>query len=259
MSSELIVEKADSIVRLTINRPDVRNAINLKLVTHLVETIIELSKSRSTRVFVLTGAGERAFISGADTREFKEQLATAESALNYDLRLEVLQSTLRSIPQPVIAMIRGHAVGSGMLIAAACDFRIAVRSAKFGIPVAKFGFFIPVPDSLRLIQLIGLAKTRWMLMSGQLIDATEAEKFGFVDQVVEANQLMQAVDTLAKTLAENAPLSLKITKSILEEIAPRYHNVHSTNKWYSEIYNSHDVSEGIAAFLFKRKPTFVGK
>ena len=106
--------------------------------------------------------------------------------MNYDAAAEQLQSALREVPQPVIARIQGHAVGSGTIVAASCDFRIAVRTAKFGIPVAKFGFLATVPDTLRLVQLVGTAKAKWLLMTGGLIEAPEAQSIGLIDQVVEA-------------------------------------------------------------------------
>src|SRR4029077_17119960 len=125
-----------------------------------------LSRDRTLRVFVLTGAGDRVFVSGADVREFREQLATPESALRYDAAAEQLQSALREVPQAVISRSQGHAVGSGTIVAASCDFRIAVRTAKFGIPVAKFGFIAPVPDTLRLGQLFGAAQAEGLAMNG---------------------------------------------------------------------------------------------
>lgn len=139
MSSELIVEQREAVVTIRVNRPEVRNALSLALMKRIASTIDEKSRDPSVRVFVLTGSGDRVFISGADVGEFREHLSTAAKALVYDETAEQLQATLRRVPQPVIAMIQGHAIGSGAIVAASCDFRIAVRTAKFGIPVAKFG------------------------------------------------------------------------------------------------------------------------
>src|ERR1700722_6073616 len=150
MTDELIIERRGPVTWLTINRPDVRNALSIALIQRIAAALRELSRNRAVRVFVLTGAGDRVFFSGADVTEFREQLASPESALAYDAAAEQVQSALREVPQPVIARIQGHAVGSGTIVAASCDFRIAVRTAKFGIPVAKFGFLATVPDTLRL-------------------------------------------------------------------------------------------------------------
>src|SRR5262249_12056278 len=143
-ADELLVERRGAVAWLTVNRPEVRNALSLALIRSLADTLRTLSQDRAVRVFVLTGAGQRVFISGADVRELRARLGTPEAALAYDAACEELQSALRAVPQPVIAMIQGHAVGSGCIVAASCDFRIAVRGAKFGIPVAKFGFIAPV-------------------------------------------------------------------------------------------------------------------
>ena len=259
MNNELIVEQHGHIAWLTVNRPEVRNALSLSLTTGIAHALHALSRDRSVRVFVLTGAGDRVFVSGADVREFREHLATAESALKYDARAEELQSALRQVPQPVIAMIQGHAVGSGTIVAASCDFRVAVRTAKFGIPVAKFGFLAPVPDTLRLVQLIGPARAKRMLMTGELIEAPEALAIGLVDKVVDAESLKATVEEMAATLASNAPLTLKATKQIIESITAPASDVHAGARWYSEIFSSSDFREGLDAFFAKRKPEFKGE
>ncbi len=259
MNDELIIEQDGAVARLTVNRPKVRNALSIGIIQRIAQTLRGLSRDRAVRVFVLTGAGDRVFISGADVREFREQLATPESALSYDAAAEQLQSALREVPQPVIARIQGHAVGSGTIVAASCDFRIAVRTAKFGIPVAKFGFLAPVPDTLRLVQLVGPAKAKWLLMTGQLIEAPEAQAIGLIDQVVEPENLEATVNTLATTLAANAPLTIKATKQIIETMTAPSANVASGAPWYAEIFRSRDFREGLDAFFTKRKPEFTGE
>jgi enoyl-CoA hydratase/carnithine racemase len=259
MNDELIIEQDGAVARLTVNRPEVRNALSIGIVQRIAQTLRGLSRDRAVRVFVLTGAGDRVFISGADVREFREQLATPESALSYDAAAEQLQSALREVPQPVIARIQGHAVGSGTIVAASCDFRIAVRTAKFGIPVAKFGFLASVPDTLRLVQLVGPAKAKWLLMTGQLIEAPEAQAIGLIDQVVEPENLEATVNTLATTLAANAPLTIKATKQIIETMTAPSANVASGAPWYAEIFHSRDFREGLDAFFTKRKPEFTGE
>lgn len=259
MNDELIIEQDGAVARLTVNRPEVRNALSIGIIQRIAQTLRGLSRDRAVRVFVLTGAGDRVFISGADVGEFREQLATPESALSYDAAAEQLQSALREVPQPVIARIQGHAVGSGTIVAASCDFRIAVRTAKFGIPVAKFGFLAPVPDTLRLVQLVGPAKAKWLLMTGQLIEAPEAQAIGLIDQVVEPENLEATVNTLATTLAANAPLTIKATKQIIETMTAPSANVASGAPWYAEIFHSRDFREGLDAFFTKRKPEFTGE
>ena len=259
MSQELLIERRGPTAWLTINRPEVRNALGLAITKQIATTLRELSGDRNTRVIVLTGAGDRVFVSGADVREFKEHLATPETALKYDAAAEELQSALRAASQPVIARINGHAVGSGTIVAASCDFRITVRQAKFGIPVAKFGFIAPLPDTLRLIQLIGPANTKKMLMTAALIEADTAKAIGLVDQVVDSNNLDTAVVELADALATNAPLTLKATKQMIEQLNAPTSDVMAGAKWYQEIFRSRDFKEGLDAFLTKRKPEFTGE
>jgi enoyl-CoA hydratase len=259
MRDELIIERNGPLAQLTVDRPDVRNALSLAITNRLTQAVRELSSDRSVRVIVLTGAGERVFVSGADVREFREQLATPEQALRYDAAAEELLSALRQAPQPVIAMINGHAVGSGTIVAASCDFRIAVRKVKFGIPVAKFGFLAPIPDTLRLVQLVGPAKAKWLLMTGALIEAAEAKTIGLIDQVVEPEELAVAVNSLAATLAANPPLTIKATKQIIESMSAPSATVASGAPWYAEVFRSRDFQEGLDAFFAKRKPEFTGE
>lgn len=259
MDTELLIERRGAVVSLTINRPKVRNALGLAIIKNIADTLRNLSKDKAVRVFVITGAGDRVFVSGADVREFKEHLATPDTALHYDAAAEELQSALRAVSQPVIARINGHAVGSGTIVAASCDFRIAVRTAKFGIPVAKFGFIAPLPDTLRLIQLIGPANTKMLLMTGSLIDAPRAQEIGLIDQVVEPENLDAAVEGFAGVLASNAPLTLKATKRMVEQFTAPSSDVLAGAAWYQEIFRSKDFKEGLDAFLTKRKPEFSGE
>lgn len=259
MHEELLVEQDGPVAWVTVNRPAVRNALSLEITGRLADLFDRLSKDRSVRIFVLSGAGDRVFISGADVREFREHLATAETALAYDEAAERLQSALRRVPQPVIAMIQGHAVGSGTIVAASCDFRIAVRTAKFGIPVAKFGFIAPVPDVLRLVQLVGPAKAKWLLMTGSLIEAPQAQAIGLVDEVVPAEELRNAVEALATILASNAPMTLKATKQMIETLSAPAADVRVGAHWYTDIFASADFQEGLDAFFNKRKPEFKGE
>lgn len=259
MNKELLVEHRDQVAWLTVNRPEVRNALSLGLIRAMAETLQTLAVDRAVRVVVLTGAGDRVFISGADVREFRAQLATPEGALNYDEAAEALQAAIRAAPQPVIAMIQGHAVGSGCLVAAACDFRVAVDTAKLGVPVAKFGFVAPYPDTQRLIELIGPARTKWLLMTANLVDARQALAMGLVDQVETRESLRPAVESLAATLAANAPLALKATKQMIAHATGMVADVRRGAPWYPELYRSRDFQEGLDAFFAKRKPVFRGE
>lgn len=259
MAKEVLIEVKDRIAWVTVNRPEVRNALSSALTSQLAAAFAGFSADKLVRAIVLRGAGDRAFVSGADIKEFKESLASPEAALEYDSNAEQLQSAIKAAAQPVIAMIQGYAIGSGCIVATACDFRIASRAAKFGIPVAKFGFVMPVPDLLRLVELVGPAQAKWILMSGRLIDADRAYAIGLVHQVTEPDALLHETESFARTLAENAPLSLKSTKEMIESHSGISSDVRKGAPWYHEIFRSRDFQEGLGAFHNKRKPDFRGE
>ena len=183
-----------------------------------------------------------------------------ESALDYDAACEELQSALRAVPQPVIAMIQGHAVGSGCIVAASCDFRIAVRRAKFGIPVAKFGFIAPLPDTLRLVQLIGPGQGEMDADDRRAHrSARRRRRSASSTRWWSPSNCATAVEELAATLAANAPLTLKATKQMIEHATGPSSDVRKGAAWYQEIFRSRDFQEGLDAFFAKRKPEFRGE
>jgi len=260
MSDMVLEERADRVAWLTVNRPEVRNALSLDLCELLTARLTALGRDRDLRVVVLRGAGEKVFISGADVREFREKLATPAAALDYDETAERLSLAIEHMPQPVIAMIHGYAVGSGCTVAMACDLRLASAQARFGIPIAKFGLLASVPDTARLVALVGAARAKWLLMTGQLIAAEEAQAIGLVHRVVDAAQLEATTGELAGLLAANAPLAMKSAKQIVDLCAgPGGRTIRDGARWYEEIFTSRDLQEGIDAFFAKRKPVFAGE
>jgi enoyl-CoA hydratase/carnithine racemase len=260
MADMLLEERGDRVAWLTVNRPEVRNALSLELCALMTARLTALGRDRDVRVVVLRGAGEKVFISGADVREFREKLATPEAALEYDEVAERLSVAIEHMPQPVIAMIHGYAVGSGCTVAMACDLRLAGAQAKFGIPIARFGLLASVPDTARLVALVGAARAKWLLLSGQLIGAEEAQASGLVHRVVDAAQLEATTREVAGLLAANAPLTLKSAKQIVDLCAgPRGRTIRDGAPWYEEIFRSRDLQEGIDAFFAKRKPVFAGE
>lgn len=259
MSDAVLYEIVNAVAYVTINRPDVRNAIDTATCELLEATLTTCVTDPGVRVIVIRGAGDRAFVSGADVREFRDKLGTPEGAIAYDEAVERMQQVIRSAPQPVIAAIQGHAIGNGCVLAVACDFRVAGARAKFGIPIAKFGFFLGPPDTVRLAELIGEAHARRLLMTGAVIDAEAALSIGLVDDVHETDVLDNAVTQFAEKLASNAPLSLKATKQILARFVSHSPTIADGMPWYREVYASEDLKEGINAFFDKRPPSFTGK
>jgi enoyl-CoA hydratase/carnithine racemase len=258
MSEFLSTSLNDGVLWITVDRPDVRNALNSALFTELTGLVLGCRSNPSIRCIIIRGAGERVFVSGADISEFRDKLATPAGAMAYDAEAERLNTAIGSIPQPVIAMLNGHAIGSGCLLAVACDFRIASSAARLGIPIAKFGFCIGPPDLVRLAALVGVAWSKRLLMTGALLGCQEAQRIGLVEQVAAPEELVSQTAALAQTLAENAPLSLKTTKEMAARFLCPIPTVEDGAAWYHEAYGSRDLEEGIDALLAKRKPVFVG-
>jgi enoyl-CoA hydratase len=244
---------------VTISRVEVHNALDGATTLALERTLTTLAQDPAVRCLVLRGGGDRVFVSGGDVREFREKLATAEGARENDREIERMQAVIRAMAKPVIAQIQGYAIGGGCVLATVCDFRVASTRGRFGIPIAKFGFMLSVIDTVRLAELVGLGNARRLLMTGEVIDAAEAFRIGLVDRLVEPDELEAATAALAATLAANAPLSLKVTKQMLEAFHSRKLAIEDGDPWYREIYGSADLNEGLDAFFEKRKPRFEGR
>ena len=259
MSDALSIECRDGIAWLAVNRPEVRNALDSALCADLAGAFADLGANPDVRVVVLRGAGDRAFISGADINEFRKRLATPEDALAYDEEAEALMSAIAAVPRPVIAMIHGFAIGSGLLVAMACDLRIASDAVRVGIPVARIGLVPPVPDVARLVRLVGPGRAKELLMTGRSIAAGEALSLGLLNRIVPAEELETVTGEIAGLLARNAPLSLKAVKQIVDRFGAEGKAVAEGAPWYEEVYTSDDFREGVDAFMEKRRPAFRGR
>jgi enoyl-CoA hydratase len=259
LSDAVLVERKEAVAWLTISRPEVCNALDLQTTFELERELDRLATDPTIRCVVMRGAGDRVFVSGADVREFRDKLTTSDGARAADAIIERMQARIRAMPMPVIAQIQGYAIGGGCALAVACDFRVASMKARFGIPIAKFGFMLSVIDTVRLAELIGLSQARRLLMTGEVVDAAEALRIGLVDQLVEPERLEQATAALAAMLTANAPFSLKATKQILENFYSRKLSIDDGDPWYREVYASGDLQEGLNAFFEKRKPIFEGR
>lgn len=255
----ILVERKDRVAWVTISRPEVHNALDAHTIRELETALREVADDADVRCVVLRGAGDKVFVSGGDVREFRDKLATAESARDYDVEIERMQAVIREMSKPVIAQIQGYAIGGGCVLAVACDFRIASKRAKFGIPISRFGLMLSVLDTVRLAELVGVGQARRLLMTGTVIDGAEALRIGLVDQLVEADALVSTTGAFAATLAANAPLSIKATKQMLAAFYSRQLSIADGDPWYREIYTSRDLQEGIDAFFGKRSPQFEGR
>lgn len=256
----VIYSKEKGIARITINRPEKRNALNQGVRQELRQVIRDIEDDESIRVAIITGAGERAFIGGADVTELKEMTPIACEARASTLGQQ-LYTDLENLRVPVIAMINGFCLGGGCELAMCCDIRIASENAKLGQPEINLGIFPGAGGTQRLPRLVGWGRAKELLYAGRIIDAAEAEKIGLVDKVVPSDRLESAVNELAETIASKSPLIIKLLKKVINK--GMYSNLPDGLSYEKSTFGlcfaTEDHYEGITAFLEKREPKFKGK
>ena len=260
MSYENIrMEKRGPLATVTLDRPKVLNALNAATFAELDAAFDELASDPEVRVVLLTGAGERAFAAGADIRE----LAAVERAEGkaFSLRGQVVFRKIETLGKPVIACVRGFALGGGCELAMACTLRIGADDARFGQPEVKLGVIPGYGGSQRLPRLVGRGAALKMLLTGAIIDATEALRIGLVDEVVPAAELMQRAEILAGEIAAQAPLAIAETLRVVDEgldVALDLALLREADR-FGHLCDTADKAEGTKAFLEKRKPVWKGE
>lgn len=245
---------------LTVNRPDSRHAMTWDMYEALVHACDLVDRSDHLRAFVIRSTGHKAFISGTDISQFTT-VDTREAAIAYERHLDSVIDRLERVKVPTIARVQGVAAGGGCAIAIACDFRICAPQASFGVPVARtLGNCLSAANYGRLVDLVGPARTKDLLFTGRLLEASEAQGLGLVTRLVELDDLDTAVGELAATLAARAPLTIRATKEAVRRIqAQRRLEPVDADDLIAMCYGSADFREGIAAFLGKRPPVFTGR
>jgi enoyl-CoA hydratase/carnithine racemase len=257
-----LVDREGQTAILTINRHAQRNSLNFEMWEAFPGYIKELNADPSVRVIVLTGAGDKAFASGADISEFDSKRTGRDAAALYHRAVEETMASLEAASKPVIAMVNGFALGGGCELAVACDVRIAAESASLGIPSAKLGVVISFSDTKRLVDLVGPAVAKEMLMTGRRLSAHEALGVGLVNRVVPDPLLRQTTLEIAATIAANAPFSVASAKAMVEQCRhdPDLSAVNATDAERPlHCYETEDFREGVQAFLEKRPPRFMGR
>lgn len=258
----LLVDREGPTAILTINREAQRNSVSFEMWEAFPEYIKELDADPAVRVVVLTGAGDKAFASGADISEFYSRRTGRDAAALYHRAVEATMASLEAASKPVIAMVNGFAIGGGCELAVACDLRIAAESASFGIPSAKLGLVISFSDTKRLVDLVGPAVAKEMLMTGRRLSAREALGFGLVNQVVPDPSLRQATLDIAAAIAGNAPYSVASAKAMVNQCRhdPGLSAIAAEDADRPlRCYETEDFREGVQAFLEKRPPRFIGR
>ncbi len=225
----------------------------------LVDVCNRVDRDPSIHVFVVRAIGD-AFAAGTDIRQFSE-FRSGDEGIAYERRLDAVIDCLERVAVPVIAQVQGVAAGGGCAIALACDLRVCTPNAQFGVPIARtLGNCLSAANCARLVDLVGPARTKDLLFTGRLLDAREAESLGLVTCLAEPSEIDHIVHDLARTIAANAPLTLRATKEMLRRLALRRRlDEHGADDLIASCYASADFREGVAAFLAKRKPRFTGK
>jgi len=260
-SSERIIARQDGAVGwLVFNNPERRNAVSLDMLEAIPRLLGRYAADDAVRVVVLAGAGDKAFVSGADISQFESERA-GDALRRYEEIAEGAMARLQEFDKPLLAMIRGYCLGAGVNIANACDVRIAAEDARFGIPAARIGLGYRVSSTRSLVELVGPAYAREMLITGRHFSAAEAKDMGLVHRVVPPSALQQTVEEYCQNISNNAPLSIRTAKRIIRELArpPREFDAERCKAWVSECFASEDYAEGRRAFMEKRKPAFRGR
>ena len=258
---QILVERDGYVARVIINRPERRNAISFAAWQSLAATFDNLSADPGVRVVVLTGAGDRAFCAGNDISEFAEKRSTPEQVEAFDAVIAHAYEVIQGIEKPLIARVRGSAVGGGFELMQLCDLRIAGAGARFAMTPARLGLGYTLDDVQLLVDRIGARSAREMLFTGRLFDAAEAERMGFVTQVVPDAELDAAVDACAAEIAANAPLAIRAIKvAIGEALKPPADRDRARCEALAAACNqSEDYREGQRAFAERRSPEFRGR
>ena len=243
-----------NIARITFNNPTARNAMTWPMYEELKSICDDLAQNSNIRVLIFRGAGDKAFVSGSDI----EQFVSLKKDEAYEKAVDRIFISLQELPMPTIAVIEGLAVGSGLLMATACDFRISTPEARFGIPVAKTLGNCLSPSNLHWICAhLGIPMVKKMLLTAELVKAPELLASGFLYQTAEASEITEAADALAKKLAVLAPITQKSSKLGIARLLRN--TLPDCTDLLRETYNSQDFREGVNAFLEGRPPKWTGQ
>jgi enoyl-CoA hydratase/carnithine racemase len=258
---KMLAAKDDGVGLITFNQPEKRNAMSMEMWNGFGEILDEFAEDRSVSVVILTGAGNKAFVSGADISQFEKNRNSADAQAEYDRATGVGRQKFHAFQKPVIARIRGFCMGGGLAIAMAADLRIASADSQFAIPAARLSIAY-APDAVkRLIDLVGPAHARMILYTAKRIDAAEAERIGLINKMTAEEAVNDVVLDIARTIADNAPLSIAASKLTINEMLKdaNERDMEAVHRIGEICFNSADYKEGRTAFMEKRAPRFTGR
>lgn len=259
VDENLIYEKREGIAFITFNRPKVLNALNRKTMEELRDALLDAREDTSVRVLILTGAGEKAFVAGADIGELSQQ--TPVNGKEFSFFGQGVIHLLETMGKPSICAINGFALGGGCEIALTCSIRIASKTAKLGQPEVKLGILPGYGGTQRLARLCGKGVAHELCLAGEMITAEEAQRIGLVNHVYEPTELLPAAEALAKKIIANAPVAVRYAMEAIERGVemPQEEGLFLEATLFGLACATEDMREGTRAFLEKRKPDFKGK
>jgi enoyl-CoA hydratase len=259
MYNTLLTQLENGTMTITINRPDKMNALNKDVIEDLGKALDEVYSNDEIKTVILTGAGEKAFVAGADISEFLSLGADGCMALASRGR-ELVFDKIENCPKPVVAAVNGFALGGGCELAMACHFRVAAANAKFGQPEVNLGLIPGYGGTQRLTRLIGKGKAMELLMTADMVGAEEAKTLGLVNHVVPAEELLTKTREILQKIQTKAPVAIsKIIACVNECADGNHHGFDNEITRFGECFVTEDMKEGTTAFLEKRKPVFKGK
>jgi enoyl-CoA hydratase/carnithine racemase len=257
-AEHVIVERDGTIVTVTFNRPEARNAMTWAMYDRLYEVCDEVDGDDAVRVLVLRGAGGKAFVAGTDIAQFLN-FEGGDNGLRYERDADKYMDRLARVRKPVIAQIEGFAVGGGLGIAAGADLRVATPDARFGAPIARtLGNCLSMRAYARYHELFGPSRLKELIFTARLLSADEALAAGFVHEIVAAERIAARVRELAEKVASHAPITLWVTKEAIRRIQDE-RSLPDGDDLVATTYGSADFREGVRAFVEKRPPRWTGK
>ena len=257
---KMLARKEGGVGILTFNNPERHNAVSLEMWEATKRILDGFAADDDVHVVVLTGAGGKAFVSGADISKFASERATLEASRAYNVKSDAAYSSVADFPKPTIAMIKGYCIGGGVGLAVCCDLRICSDNSRFAVPAAKLGLGYGYSGLKRLVDIVGASFAKEIFYTARQFDAQEAQAMGLVNRVVPAGELEAYVKSITDMICANAPLTIKAVKFTVGEMLKdeSKRNLARSVELVEQCFASRDYTEGRTAFMEKRKPVFTG-